>query len=102
MTTLSEALEHARAAGFTLNFRVTETGLTWDDRAWFYFPEEVKIVNFYRFEGDSDPAGNCILYLIETSGGERGTLTEAYGAYADEHTGEFIKAVEKIRKQMPR
>jgi hypothetical protein len=64
-----------------------------------YKPEEVKIKNFYRFEGESDPADNTILYAIETTSGERGTLTDAYGPYSDSHVAKFIQDVEDIEKR---
>lgn len=59
----------------------------------------VQVVNFYRFEGDSDPADNTILYIIETSSNVKGTLVDAYGAYADEAVNKFMKAVEGVHKQ---
>ena len=61
-------------------------------------PDEVKIINFYRFEGESDPSDNAILYVVETSTGEKGTLTDAYGVYTDQKVSEFVKQVEEIQK----
>jgi hypothetical protein len=39
-----------------------------------------------------------ILYAIETSDGTKGTLVDAYGLYADEQTGSFMKEVEIHKK----
>ena len=64
-----------------------------------FTPEQVKIINFFRFEGMSDPEDNSILYAIETDSGLKGTLVDAYGAKSDPEVDEFIKAVENISKK---
>jgi len=56
-------------------------------------------VNFYRFEGSSDPADNSILFAIETSDGKHGTLVDAFGPYADTKVTSFIQQVEEINKK---
>ncbi len=42
----------------------------------------MEVVEFYRFEGASNPDDNSILYAIETSDGLKGLLVDAYGAYS--------------------
>jgi len=64
-----------------------------------YAPGDVKVIDFFRFEGQSDPADNAILYVIETSDGVKGTLIDAYGTYADEHINKFMAEVEEINKK---
>jgi hypothetical protein len=63
-----------------------------------YKPRDVKALNFYRFEGISNPDDMSILYAIETIDGRRGTLIDAYGLYADEETGRFMQEVEINKK----
>jgi hypothetical protein len=90
-----------REDGFTEDFKIHTDGLrTWSGTR-SYKPEEVNIVNFYRFEGPSDPADNVILYVIETTDGKKGTLTDAYGAYADQKISKFMDEVEEIAKKKP-
>lgn len=98
MSTLSEALNNAAKDGYTEDFKFDEGALTTggDGR---YAPTDVKISNFYRFEGYSDPDENAILYLIETYDGKKGTLIDAYGAYSDAKLAGFIRAVEEISKK---
>lgn len=89
--------------GFTENFMVKEEGLcNTNDCDKFYSPSEVIINNFYRFEGESDPADNAILYAIVTSDGSKGLLSDSYGAYADEYVAKFIADVEDINKRTNR
>ncbi len=61
--------------------------------------EEVHIINFFRFEGASDPSESAILYVIETDDGAKGTIMDAYGMYADAGIDQFIKEVEDISKK---
>lgn len=100
MQTLSEATNKAVAKGFTESFKIVGKGLTTEAEERFYSPEEVKIDNFFRFEGYSDPMDNAILYLIETNDGVKGTLIDAYGAYADAKLSKFVHDVEDIQKRI--
>ena len=84
--------------GYKEDFQINEQGLSTFVHGKIFKPEEVQIVNFYRFEGVSDPGDNTILYVIETNDGTKGTLVDGYGAYADENVSKFIVEVEKIQK----
>jgi hypothetical protein len=42
---------------------------------------------------------NSILYAIETSGGKRGVLVDAYGTYANQETSEKIMKEMAIHRQ---
>jgi hypothetical protein len=88
--------------GFTADFRVTEGRLhTMDtERDKSYGPNEVTIVDFYRFEGESDPDDMSILYALETTDGVRGTISSAYGTYGDSDAMEFLKQVEDLGKNL--
>jgi hypothetical protein len=97
MTEVTEKLQHD---GFINNFRATEEGMleSLETRELFR-PEQVRILNFFRFEGMSDPNDNSILFAIETDNGLRGTLVDGYGASSDSNLDDFIKAVENIAKK---
>ena len=84
--------------GYNEQFRVQHKKLESITTGKTYNWEDVKAVNFYRFEGISDPDDMSILYAIETCDGAKGTLTDAYGRYSDEETGEFMKQVEIAKK----
>jgi hypothetical protein len=100
MTSLLDCIRLAQEDGFRLQFQVTEQGLhdVANDKR-FYQPEQITVINFYRFEGASDPSEIAILYLLQTSDGEKGVLTDAYGAYSDPLVGAFMEKVESIGKQ---
>lgn len=98
MNTLSSLIDTAVSKGYTDNFRVEKDGLYAPATDTHYLPNEVKIDNFYRFEGASDPQDNAILYCIETHDGIKGNLVDSYGANTDELITLFIKEVEEIHK----
>jgi len=99
LNTMVDCVNALVLQGFNENFKATEKGLQSLSSKITYKPEEVKILNFYRFEGNSDPEDNSILYAIETNDGKRGTLADAYGPYSDSHVTKFIQQVEEINKK---
>lgn len=64
-----------------------------------YKPEEVNIVNYFRFEGQTDPDDDSMLYVIETADGSKGTLVDGYGPSSDIDISGFITQVENIQKK---
>ena len=88
--------------GYTEDFRVTEGRLHTmrNEHAKSYGPDEVTIVDFYRFEGESNPDDMSILYALETTDGLRGTISSAYGTYGDSDALEFLKQVEDLGKNL--
>jgi len=102
LNTLVECVNRLVLKGFTDDFKARDNGLQLLATKKTYKPEEVKILNFYRFEGNSDPADNSILYAIETEDGKRGTLVDAYGPYSDSNVTKFMNEVEAINKKTER
>lgn len=99
MSSLITCLAKTVKDGYTINFSVSEEGLSDVTGGKSYAPEEIKVSNFYRFEGPSDPSENAILYVIETSDGQKGSLTDAYGAYANSEITEFMDKVTRVEKK---
>lgn len=98
MKTLSSVINKALKAGYEENFEMTDTGLKAPSNGHYYQPDQVRIVNFYRFEGDTDPSDSSILYVLETHDDVKGVLINAYGAYANHRIGDYIKQVEEMNK----
>ncbi len=98
MKTMSSCTRKLSKDGFTVQFKAHKRGLESLDTNKIFEPKDVKIVNFYRFEGESDPSDNAILYAIETNNGEKGTLVDAYGVYTDLKVSDFVKQVEEFQK----
>jgi hypothetical protein len=85
--------------GYTEDFKISESGMLSLHEEKLYKPEQVHVMDFFRFEGASDPADNAILYAIETNDGVKGTLTDAYGPYADPQVSKFMEQVEDMNKK---
>jgi hypothetical protein len=102
LKTLASCMNTLQADGFKENFMIKDGAMKALDTGKSYSPSEVKILNFYRFEGESDPADNAILYALETNDGIRGLLSDAYGPYADVKVSKFMTEVEDIMKKTNR
>jgi hypothetical protein len=100
MKSLASCLNKMVLDGYTNDFKVTDKGLVCLQTEKKYKPSEVQIVNFFRFEGNSDPDDNAILYVIETSDGTKGTIVDGYGVYTDAKLDEFMKRVQDISKKV--
>jgi hypothetical protein len=103
MKTLSQCINKLVIDGYDIDFKIDEKGKLFSPaKNKSYSPEKTHIVNFFRFEGASDPDENAILYAITTDDGQKGTLTDAYGTYADPKVSKFIQQVEDINKKAPK
>jgi len=100
MNTLTSCVNKVVKDGYTDNFKVTEQGLYASSNEKTYSPDQISVINFYRFEGQSDPGDNAIMYVIETSDGLKGTLIDAYGAYSDNSVNTFMNEVDEISKKV--
>ena len=96
---MTDLMNKLYANGYKENFVAKEFGLEAPNAKKMYKPADVKIANFYRFEGESDPADNTIMYKIETADGAKGTLIDAYGPYADEVVNKFMAEVDFMNKR---
>jgi cytolysin (calcineurin-like family phosphatase) len=92
-STLSEAIEDLKKKGYTTNFKVNENGLLEENREKTFDASGVKLVEFHRFEGMTDPGDSSIVYAVETSSGLKGTIVDSFGADASETTSEFMKKI---------
>jgi hypothetical protein len=99
MTDMDKCMNFLESKGYTDQFRVEKKCLvSLKDSKKKYKPKDVKAVDFYRFEGISDPDDMSILYAIETCDGTKGTLVDAYGNYSDDDTGAFMQDVDISKK----
>jgi len=91
--TLAGAIDDLARRGFTESLAVVGNELRTTKTQKIFRPDEVVIREYRRFEGVSDPDDMSIVYAIETEGGIRGTLVDAYGVYADPAVSAFLSKV---------
>jgi hypothetical protein len=102
MTDMEKCLNKLEAEGYTDQYKVEKGKLNDLTNNKKYKARDVKAVNFFRFEGITNPEDMSILYAIETSDGRKGTLIDAYGLYADDDTSAFMQEVEIFKKTVSR
>ncbi len=100
LTTMLKVENRLNSEGFTEDFRVSEGRLCSLNSDKTYGVEDVRIVNFYRFEGETDPDDMSILYAIECNDGTRGTISNSYGPKADTEVDQFLVEVENLGKNL--
>ena len=98
MNSLVTSINSFISKGFTEDYKVLTGGLQGLKSGKVYSAKDVKVVDFHRFEGSSDPGDESILYAIETSDGGKGTLVDAFGASSDRKVSSFMHMVEEIQK----
>jgi hypothetical protein len=101
LTTQVKVEAKLNAEGFTKDFRVSEGRLhSYGENSKSYGPDEVRIVDFYRFEGETNPDDMAILYALECNDGTKGTISNSYGPLADTEVDAFLVEVEDLGKNL--
>lgn len=90
-TSLSVAIQDLQEDGFTEDFNLVAEGIESKNLKKKWKAGELEVIKFYRFEGMTNPGDNTILYLIQTKGGLKGLLVDAYGADQGEISPEMIQ-----------
>ncbi|MBK7558717.1 MAG: phosphoribosylpyrophosphate synthetase [Ferruginibacter sp.] len=82
--TVVAALNGLKARGYTVNFNIAFDKLTCSDNNICLNPDEFEIVEMHRFEGNSNPADEDVVYAVESKSGDiKGVISSAFGVYAD-------------------
>ncbi len=90
--TVTEALKDLKARGFTIDFNLAFDKITCPDNKVCLNPNEFEIVEVYRFEGDTDPGDENVVYAIKSKDGTlKGTMSSAFGMYAETVSNEMIQ-----------
>ena len=88
--TVSEAVNDLKKRGFDLDFNLQENCIVCNDNK--FTADDFEIAEVYRFEGDSNPDDEDVVYAIESKKGNiKGVLTGAFGMYADAASTEMLR-----------
>ena len=93
---LLEAVNGLRERGFNYDFKYEDSCLLCEKISEKFQASDLKITEYYRFEGMSDPEDSSVIYAIESKHGHKGIIIDAYGAYSDEHVAAFISNIKVI------
>jgi hypothetical protein len=90
--TVVEAITALRQRGYTLDFNLAFDQVQCQAEGICLNPAEFEISEHYRFEGDTNPSDEDIVYAIASMDGRiKGVLTSAYGMYADNLSPAMLK-----------
>jgi len=91
--TLSLATEALKKKGYVKEVEVINEHQICIDNDKKIKADEVKIKEFHRFEGLSNPSDSSVVYAIKSNSGQKGLLIDAYGADASATKAAFLKKV---------
>lgn len=98
METLIEAISRLEARGFRDSFEASEGRLRALSNGRLYTPAELVVEEVVRFEGESDPSEQAILFALRSAAGDvRGTFVAAYGALGDPARAEIVRGLARRR-----
>ncbi|QHI36166.1 hypothetical protein IMCC3317_15250 [Kordia antarctica] len=100
--TVTEAMTDLNKLGYTIDFSILtdKECLVCHLTATELSPDDFEIDHFYRFEGDSDPGDEMIVYAISSNKNNlKGIVVNAYGVYADNASSAIVKKLNMHRKQ---
>ncbi len=90
--TVVGALAGLKTRGYTTNFNIAFDKLICNENKNCLNPDQFEIVEVHRFEGNSNPADQDVVYAVESKEGNiKGVMTSAFGLYADSASTYMIK-----------
>ncbi len=90
--TVVGALKGLRDRGYQLDFNLAFDKLICAQNNQCLNPAEFEITEVYRFEGDTNPSDEDVVYAVESKDGKlKGVVTSAYGSYADTVSTEMLQ-----------
>ncbi|MGF7231829.1 phosphoribosylpyrophosphate synthetase [Arachidicoccus sp.] len=90
--TVSEAVNDLINRGYTHDFNIKEECIVCGNTGVSLSPDDFEIDEVYRFEGETDPGDEMIVYAISAKHVvAKGVLVNAFGTYSDAETSRIVK-----------
>lgn len=83
-TTVSEALTELKEKGFTYDFNLNEKDIT-DN------PHNYEVEHVYRYEGDSSPDDEAVVYGIRSNSDQKGVFVAGFSANSDNDAARVLE-----------
>jgi len=87
--TVVEAVKGLKERGYTIDFNLEPDCISFSSSK--LKPAEFVITEVYRFEGNSDPADEAVVYAIESRDGRKGVLVNGFGISSEEIGEEMVE-----------
>src|SRR4051812_36862329 len=95
-STLSEAVSDLEKRGYVNDFKLCNDSIECPMLELKLHPEHFEIMEFYHFDGMTDPADEAVIYAIESTDGKtKGLLINGYGIYTDGLSDSMIKKLKE-------
>ena len=78
-----KALEELKAKDFTVDFNLFEEDI-------MRYPEHYQILHIYRYEGESDPDDEAIVYGIKSNTGEKGVFVAGFSPGSESEAAKVL------------
>lgn len=94
--TLSETINGLKEEGYTQDFNIRQECIICHQTNIMLSPDDFEIDKTYRFEGESNPDDESIVFAISSSKfGVKGVLVNGYGIYADDVSAALVSRLQK-------
>ncbi|MGC4039755.1 MAG: hypothetical protein QM710_02880 [Flavobacterium sp.] len=78
-----KALEELKSKGFAVDFNLLEQDI-------MDHPEHYEILHIYRYEGDSNPDDEAIVYGIKSNTGEKGVFVAGFSPGSESEAAKVL------------
>ncbi len=85
---ISQAIDQLKSNGFTMDMSLPSNLSKFDNGEWKV--DDFRITGVIRYEGNTDPADQAVVYVIESDDGTKGFLVSGYGISADNAKAEML------------
>ena len=82
-STVSEALDNLNEMGFSYDFNIHEEEIVKN-------PHQHEVEHVFRYEGDSDPGDEAIVYGIKSTSGQKGVFVAGFSANSDSDAARIL------------
>ncbi len=90
--TMVEALADLKQQGYTTDFNLAFDKIKCSETGLCLSPNQFEIIDHVRFEGESNPSDESVIYVVESKEGSmKGTIVSAYGMYSEPIAEEMIQ-----------
>ena len=90
--TVVDALNDLRKRGYTIDFNIAFDKIICSENKHSLDPSDFEITEMHRFEGDTDPGDENVVYAVESKNRQlKGVITSAFGMYAEGASTDMLK-----------
>ncbi len=94
--TLSQTINGLKREGYDMDFNIQDECIVCHQNSAKLSPDDFEIDKVYRFEGESNPDDESVLYALSSPKfGVKGLLVNGYGISGDEAASALIEKLQR-------